>query len=68
MAEKRKHGIVKAKRLNVRAAAGLEGKVMDIIKAGTQVEIIDEVEDKNGEKWLNIPGGYVMAKWIEAKK
>ena len=68
MAEKRKHGIVKAKRWNGRAAAGLEGKVMDIITAGTQVEIIDEVEDKNGEKWLHIPGGYVMAKWIEAKK
>lgn len=68
MAEKRKHGIVKAKRLNVRAAAGLEGKVMDIITAGTQVEIIGEVEDKNGEKWLHIPDGYVMAKWIEAKK
>ena len=54
--------------MNVRAAAGLEGKVMDVITAGTQVEIIDEVEDKNGEKWLHIPDGYVMAKWIEAKK
>lgn len=66
---KRKHGTVAVERLNVRDAAGLDGKVTDILKRGDLVEIISKVKDKQqGSEWYHIPDGYVMAKWIEAKK
>lgn len=69
MAAKRKSGIVITERLNVRAKAGLDGKVTDILKAGDIVEIISKVKDKQqGSEWYHIPDGYVMAKWIEVKE
>ena len=46
MAAKRKRGTVITERLNVRDAAGLDGKVTDIIKRGDLVEIISKVKDK----------------------
>ena len=65
---KRKHGTVTVERLNVRDAAGLNGKVMGILKRGDLVEIISKVKDKQqGSEWYQIPDGYVMAKWIEVK-
>ena len=67
MAAKRKSGIVITERLNVRAKAGLDGNVTDIIKRGDLVEIISKVKDKQGSEWYHIPDGYVMSKWIEVK-
>ena len=51
MAAKRKSGIVITERLNVRAKAGLDGNVTDIIKRGDLVEIISKVKDKQGSEW-----------------
>ena len=64
---KHKQGTVTTARLNVRDAAGLDGKVTDIIKKGDLVEIISKVKDKQGSEWYHIPDGYVMTKWIEVK-
>lgn len=61
--------------LNVRSGAGTSYKVLVVLEDGTKVNIIEYVQDEDGDKWYHINvkysgtnyDGYVYAQYIQTK-
>lgn len=57
--ETKKTGTVYGGRLNVRAEATTNSRIIDTLPDGTVVDILEDVGD-----WYKIKDGYVMKLWI----
>lgn len=46
--------------LNIRKKPSIDAQIVGVLKSGTQVEILEELEG-----WRKIQGGYVKADWVK---